>query len=203
MPAIDTAIQAPNDRNHDSMPTKPGTALVVARYDYSGLDSPIVEQVQMSADKIRTKVKKALEDVIEIGRDLIKVKDLLPHGQFGPWIRGELGWPERTVRNHGVAEAGANRHDCRFGDPADCRLPSPRHRCRRGPHHGDRRAESGEKVTMSVIKNWSLGPDGRAATSPDTRRPSSSGCGGRRSLPGTVGWDDLPRWSEICERADD
>jgi hypothetical protein len=44
-------------------------------------------------------VRNSLENIIEIGSELVAVKKALPHGQFGKWLDVEFGWSERTVRN--------------------------------------------------------------------------------------------------------
>jgi hypothetical protein len=45
------------------------------------------------------RVKKTVEDIIEVGNDLLAVKEALPHGQFLPWLRAEFGWGERSAQN--------------------------------------------------------------------------------------------------------
>lgn len=40
----------------------------------------------------------AIEDIIEIGRDLIAVKESLPHGAFLPWIEAEFGMSDMTAK---------------------------------------------------------------------------------------------------------
>ncbi|HEY7155624.1 MAG TPA: DUF3102 domain-containing protein [Gemmataceae bacterium] len=40
-----------------------------------------------------------VEDIIEVGNDLLAVKETLPHGQFLPWLKAEFGWSERSVQN--------------------------------------------------------------------------------------------------------
>lgn len=49
--------------------------------------------------RIRERVKKTVEDIIEIGTDLLAVKETLEHGHFGPWLKAEFGWSERTAQN--------------------------------------------------------------------------------------------------------
>jgi hypothetical protein len=68
-------------------------------FDYSLIKEGVVEQVRSAAERIRQKVKKTLEDVIEIGNDLLAVKEALPHGQFLPWLKAEFGWRERMAQN--------------------------------------------------------------------------------------------------------
>lgn len=157
--------------------TRTVIASVGPSYDYSALDPAIVKQVQASAEKIRNTVKRVLEDVIEIGRDLIAVKDALPHGQFGPWIRAELGWPERTVRNFmAVAEAFGSKSaiiaDLGIQPTAAYLLAAPS-----VPDEARlmavERAQSGEKITITVARElvnqaWAKGTE----RSPSARRTS-------------------------------
>lgn len=73
--------------------------LVVLAFDYSPLDTKIAEKARSTADRIRERLKKTLEDLIEVGTDLLAVKEALPHGQFLPWLKAEFGWSERTAQN--------------------------------------------------------------------------------------------------------
>ena len=57
------------------------------------------DKVRSAADRIRERVKKTVEDIIEVGNDLLAVKEALPHGQFLPWLRAEFGWSERSAQN--------------------------------------------------------------------------------------------------------
>ena len=73
--------------------------LVVLGFDYSPLDTKIAEKARSAADRIRERLKKTMEDLIEVGTDLLAVKEALPHGQFLPWLKAEFGWSERTAQN--------------------------------------------------------------------------------------------------------
>jgi Protein of unknown function (DUF3102) len=42
----------------------------------------------------------ALQYKVEVGRCLLRAKELLPHGQFLPWAHQEFGWTSRHVQNH-------------------------------------------------------------------------------------------------------
>jgi hypothetical protein len=72
---------------------------VVVGFNYDLLETKVAEKVRSTADRIRQKVKKTLEDIIEVGNDLLAVKDTLPHGQFGSWLKAEFGWGERMAQN--------------------------------------------------------------------------------------------------------
>src|SRR5947209_14037837 len=129
--------------------------LVILGFDYSPLDTKIAEQARSTADRIRERLTKTLEDLIEVGSDLLAVKEALDHGQFGAWLRSEFGWAERTARNFmSVAE--------RFGksarvaeltiDPTAAYLlaaPSTPDEARQAAVE---RAEAGEHVTTAVAK---------------------------------------------------
>jgi Protein of unknown function (DUF3102) len=156
MRGVDRAVPGRRPNMSHALSTTSVSPSVGNRYDYSALDPAVVKQVQASAEKIRQTVKRVLEDVIEIGRDLIAVKDALPHGQFGPWIRAELGWPERTVRNFmGVAEVFGSKSaiiaDLGIQPTAAYLLAAPS-----VPDEARlkavERAQSGEKITITVAR---------------------------------------------------
>jgi gas vesicle protein len=71
----------------------------VVGFSYDLLETKVGEKVRSSADRIRERVKKTVEDIIEVGNDLLAVKEALDHGQFGPWLKAEFGWSERTAQN--------------------------------------------------------------------------------------------------------
>lgn len=68
-----------------------GELVVVVGFNYDLLETKVAEKVRSSADRIRERVKKTVEDIIDVGNDLLAVKEALPHGQFGPWLKAEFG----------------------------------------------------------------------------------------------------------------
>src|ERR1700733_2471014 len=85
---------------------------VLLPFDYNTLDTDDAAYVRAIADRVREKDQQARGNVIDIGRDLIVVKEKLDHGQFGPWLRAEFQWDERTAQRYmGLAE--------HFGDKSD------------------------------------------------------------------------------------
>ena len=52
------------------------------------------------ADRIRSRVRRAAEDIIAVGQDLTRVKDQLDHGQFAKWIDREFCMSERSARRY-------------------------------------------------------------------------------------------------------
>ena len=66
------------------------------RFDYASLDASAAAKAQKSAKRIRSFEKAA---AIDIGRELLAIKDALPHGRFLPWIEAEFGYSRRTATN--------------------------------------------------------------------------------------------------------
>lgn len=130
--------------------------LVILGFDYSPLDTKIAEKARSVADRIRERLKKTLEDLIEVGSDLLAVKEAVGHGHFGPWLRAEFGWTERTAQNFmSVAE--------RFGgntkaishlpiDPTAAYLLAAPSAPDEARQNAVERAEAGERVTTAVAK---------------------------------------------------
>lgn len=55
-------------------------------------------EVAERAARIRSRMKRSAEDIIEIGHELAEIKRLLGHGAFAPWLAREFDWSERTAR---------------------------------------------------------------------------------------------------------
>src|ERR1700730_8676906 len=130
--------------------------LVVIGFNYDLVEPKVADKLRSMADRIRQKVKKSLENIIEIGNDLTAVKEELPHGEFGPWLKAEFGWGERMAQNFmSVAE--------RFGTKteiiADLTIEPTAAYLLAAPSVPDEarqmaveRAEAGEQITTSVAK---------------------------------------------------
>src|SRR5947209_714735 len=58
--------------------------LVVRGFDYS-LAGDNAERARACAEKIHRTVQRSVADLIEVGRDLLAVKEALSHGHFGAW----------------------------------------------------------------------------------------------------------------------
>lgn len=129
--------------------------LVVLGFDYSPLDTKIAEKARSTADRIRERLTKTLEDLIEVGNDLLAVKEALPHGQFGPWLRAEFGWAERTARNFmSVAERfGKSARVAKLTiDPTAAYLLAAASAPDEARQTAVERAEAGEQITTAVAK---------------------------------------------------
>jgi gas vesicle protein len=78
---------------------QPKGELVVIGFNYDQLETKLADKVRSAADRIRERIKRTVEDIVEVGHDLLAVKETLPHGQFLPWLKAEFGWSERSAQN--------------------------------------------------------------------------------------------------------
>ncbi len=83
---------------------QPRGELVVIEFNYDLLETKLADKVRSTADRIRDRIKKTVEDIIEVGNDLLAVKEALPHGQFLPWLKADFGWGERSAQNFMVRD---------------------------------------------------------------------------------------------------
>ena len=59
-------------------------------FDYGALPVELAVKSRAAAERIKLRLKRTVEDIIEIGRELTAIKAELPHGQFLPWIAAEF-----------------------------------------------------------------------------------------------------------------
>ncbi len=65
--------------------------IVSEEFDYSSLDINVQHFLKDRAQKIRFLLKRTAQDTINIGKYIIEVRKLLPHGSYELWVRTELG----------------------------------------------------------------------------------------------------------------
>lgn len=68
-------------------------------FDYAALPVDAALNARAAAERIKLRLKRTVEDIIEIGRELTAVKAELPHGQFLPWIAAEFEMSKETAQN--------------------------------------------------------------------------------------------------------
>jgi hypothetical protein len=69
-------------------------------FDYGSLPAEVRIEAKAAAERIKERMRGA---VVEVGTDLIQVKDRLPHGEFGKWLKAEFGMTERSAQNYMAA----------------------------------------------------------------------------------------------------
>ncbi len=65
------------------------------------------KEMEEIADRIRARIRRTVEDIIETGRDLATVKDSMGFGEFTKWLDLEFSMTDRTARNYMRAAAWA------------------------------------------------------------------------------------------------
>jgi hypothetical protein len=66
-------------------------------FDYSMLSGNTRRAAAEAAARVRARLRRTVEDIIATGNDLIAIKEILPHGLFGVWLRAEFAWSERSA----------------------------------------------------------------------------------------------------------
>jgi hypothetical protein len=122
------------------------------------MDSTVVttdeDFLHEAADRLRLRLSRTAEDIIEIGRELIAVKDRVGHGNFLPWIDREFSMTEKSAeRFMSVAKRFGGKSDTVSKLPATVlyELAAP------NTTEGVRteivdRAESGERISVADIR---------------------------------------------------
>lgn len=129
-------------------------AVIDVGFDYAVIDADGRDDVRDAAVRIKVRMSRTVEDIIEIGRDLAAVKKALGHGHFLRWIEAEFGMSDTTSQNFiNVAK--------RFGDkfPTVGNLPSAVLYALAAPSTDDavveeviERASNGEDVNIADVK---------------------------------------------------
>jgi hypothetical protein len=74
-------------------------------FDYGTLTTEHADAARSAAKRIQARAAAA---VLDTGRDLIAIKSLLEHGQFGDWLRAEFGMSIRSAQDFMRASALAD-----------------------------------------------------------------------------------------------
>jgi hypothetical protein len=180
------------------MQSKAARSLVPAGFDYASMESVTAERVRSSTARIRECVMRSLESIIQVGGELHTVKEALPHGLFGPWLRAEFGWTERTARNFmAVAERFGPKtemiSDLAIAPTAAYLLAAPS-----APDEARQtaleRAEAGEQITPNVAKEILAKVRKKKESKRAARRPLEDLAQGLSQI--------LQRYKERCRQED-
>jgi hypothetical protein len=66
-------------------------------FEYNVLDSETRIVVQQCTHEIKTSMQRTTQDIIDIGKKLIEVKQHLGHGSFINWLKSEFNWSVSTA----------------------------------------------------------------------------------------------------------
>ncbi|MEO1341831.1 MAG: DUF3102 domain-containing protein [Cyanobacteria bacterium J06635_13] len=68
-----------------------------SNFNYQALDSQRRNEIEQATSAIRERLRKAAQDIWEIGKMLNEVQSKLQRGQFDEWIKTEFDWSRRTA----------------------------------------------------------------------------------------------------------
>lgn len=124
----------------------------VTEYDYDDIPEETRTQAQQAADQVRALLRRAAEDLVQIGTKLLEVKRLIGHGKFGGWIEAEFGWSHSTAnRFMRVAETFKFVNVTNFAPSAMYLLAAPS-TPPEAVTASVERAEAGETITTGIAK---------------------------------------------------
>lgn len=69
-------------------------------FDYGLIAEDKCDLIIAAAERIKGRLKRQTSDIIAIGHDLLKVKEVVGHGNFLPWVSAEFNWTARTAQNY-------------------------------------------------------------------------------------------------------
>ncbi|MGB3273695.1 MAG: hypothetical protein WBA66_12475 [Xanthobacteraceae bacterium] len=75
-----------------------GAIPIKSAFSYSALSSDIADRLRRQAERIRERVARTAQDMIETGRDLAAVKSCTEHGTFTAWVEAECGITPRLAQ---------------------------------------------------------------------------------------------------------
>jgi Protein of unknown function (DUF3102) len=133
---------------------KPKGALVVIGFNYGLLGTELGDTVRLAADRIRSRIKKTVMEIIEVGCELLAVRKALPHGHFLSWLKFEFHWSERAAQYFmSVAEnfKSANFADLHIRASACFLLAAPSVP-EEAREKAIAKAEAGEEITLALAK---------------------------------------------------
>lgn len=124
-------------------------------FDYGSLDSDTAQFVQEQTNEIKGLFRQSVENVLAIGRNLLKVKERLVHGQWLNWLEAEFDWTDRTALNFmNVAQQfkSENISDLNIAASALYMLAAPSTPSE-AREEAITRAQAGERITVSAARD--------------------------------------------------
>ena len=81
--------------NHTDLPSEQLDQLSTHQtlnFEYGILEAQKLRVVQQYTNEIKTLMRRSSQDIIDIGKKLIEVKQHLGHGSFRKWLKFEFNW---------------------------------------------------------------------------------------------------------------
>jgi Protein of unknown function (DUF3102) len=154
------------------------------------------------ANEIRRLGKRAAADVIEIGRRLTvcKKEKLVAHGQWSKWLEKEFGWSDETALRFMRVYDLTTQENFNYHKLRDLGLPVSALYLIAAPSTPDEardeisaRAEAGEKMSVSEVKDTIAGAKGRKqAPKPEADEAPAPGPTTGTATTSVVNGNDVP-----------
>jgi len=122
-------------------------------FDYADLDSETRIVVQQKTGEIRERMRRAAQDIIEIGERLIDIQQRLVHGEWEAWLHAEFTWSDQTARRYiHVARAFSGKQQIVAFAPSALYLLAAPSTPDEARDEALARAESGETITYQSAR---------------------------------------------------
>lgn len=109
---LDSVLASLDTIAQEEKPNPVSTLDLAPVFDYATISEATVrKQAQDAAARIRAKLDKAKVTFLEIGRDLLSIKEQLAHGEFSQWLEAEFDMTIRTAQNMMSAAELANKYE--------------------------------------------------------------------------------------------
>jgi hypothetical protein len=95
-----SALLVTNDLANTDKQVSVVAAPAAAIFNYDALPAHDTDLLRESAERIRANVRRTTAAILEIGRDLLKAKERLDHGQFSAWVDAECGFGVRSAERY-------------------------------------------------------------------------------------------------------
>lgn len=129
--------------------------LVESGFDYSQIEVAHRAAVREAAQEIKARAQRVQSDLIEIGKRLLAIKEILPHNKFGAWCQAEFDMSHRMAQNlMNVARTYGNKPGEKISlfSPSVLYLLSGPDVPDEARDEAERRAQAGEKITVADAK---------------------------------------------------
>ena len=158
----------PNTRSSTSNATPVSGTI----FDYHALPVETASDLRQSAERIRSLVRRSIADIVEAGRELTRVKERVAHGNFGAWLKAEVGIPERTAQNYMRAAAWAEDKSeiISFLHPAALYLLSSPSTPAGAQADIANRIKAGERVSVDEVRHIVDAAKFKAKQSPEQKK---------------------------------
>lgn len=145
-------------------------------FDYGALPVELAVKSRAAAERIKLRLKRTVEDIIEIGRELTAIKAELPHGQFLPWIAAEFEMTPWTANQfmNAADRFGDKNEIITYFKPTILYALSAPSTPESVIEKAVEQAEAGDKVTVADVKQWKEAAQASAQRAEEFRQESNA-----------------------------